>query len=83
MNNIVNFLSQLGASSQSLTQDEIIELAGEHQLNEQETQAVLERNHQKIAELLSVRANVCGLLLPAEDDEDTEDDSSREEEIAA
>ncbi|HEY9030354.1 MAG TPA: hypothetical protein VIM93_03265 [Kangiella sp.] len=83
MNNIINFLSQLGANSQSLTQDEIIELASEHQLNEQEIQAVLERDHQKIAELLNARTNVCGLLLPAEDDEDSEDDSSQEEEIAA
>lgn len=83
MQNIVNFLSLLGASSQSLTQDEIIELAKEHQLTEAEIQAISDRDHQQIAILLNTRANVCGLLLPAEDDEDAEDDSGQEEEIAA
>lgn len=83
MKNIVNFLSLLGASSQSLTQDEIIELAREHQLSEAEIQAISDRDHQQIATLLNARTNVCGLLLPAEDDEDAEDDSGQEEEIAA
>lgn len=83
MQNIVNFLSLLGASSQSLTQVEIVELAREHQLSEAEIQAISDRDHQQIATLLNTRTNVCGLLLPAEDDEDAEDDSGQEEEIAA
>lgn len=85
MNNIINLLAILGQENTDLSDAEIVELANQNGLSEQETEAIIARDHDAINKLLGARTNVCGLLVPAEDDDDDGDDEgdTESENIAA
>ncbi|NVK21859.1 MAG: hypothetical protein HWD86_05030 [Kangiellaceae bacterium] len=81
MNNIINVLDAVAKSGSNLSQEEIVALCENACLSDAETKAIIAKDHQKIAELMNARQNVCAILVPAEDDEDDSDSDS--EEIAA
>ena len=64
-------------SEQSQSVSELTALGFEQEL----ATAIAERNIAKLEELLGANTNVSVILAPAEDDEDTSEDDSREEEI--
>lgn len=79
MSNIIDLLEKLGADENLLSAAELQQLMAEHQLTEQESQAILARDHGTITELLQGRTNVCAILLPAEDDEEQGDEDTDNE----
>jgi len=80
MTNLVEILETLGKTSDLSNESEIKTFLESSKLDEETINAILTKNEEQLAHQLDVCPDIVCLLVPAEDDEDSEGDSEEQEE---
>ncbi len=82
MNHIINFLSEYGEKGALVSEAQTQNLLEKHGLTTAEASTVLSGKSDELAKLLDIKGNIYAILVPAEDDDDSEE-AEESESIAA